>query len=828
MKTTTEMRLVPIAKLVPYVNNARTHSPEQITKLRSSLREFGFINPVIIDRDFNVIAGHGRILAAKEEDITEVPCVFADHLSEAQKKAYIIADNRMAMDAGWDEELLRVEIESLQGMDFDPLLTGFDEKELADLFADDSGSEARDDDFDLTAALEKASFVERGDVWTIGRHRLVCGDATSAEDVALLMDGRKANLIVTDPPYGVSFKSASGLTIQNDSMKDEEFYNFLLSAFKCMAEHLEKGGAAYVFHADTEGLNFRKAFIDAGFHLAGVCIWVKNSLVLGRSDYQWQHEPILYGFLQNGKHPWYSDRKQTTIWNYDKPKRNANHPTSKPLDLLGYPIGNSTQENAVVIDTFGGSGSTLRGIDMTVQTGEFILLTGRSGCGKTTLIRSLNGLIPHFYPGEIKGDLLMDGKSLLEMKPSELAGQIGTVFQDPRSQFFMTDTTRELAFGCENLGLAREETIERIAKAAKELELVDYLNRSIFALSSGEKQQIAIGSVYALAPKVYIFDEPSANLDYAATRRLAEIMGKLKHAGYTIFVVEHRFYYLRDLIDRVFLIQEGKIEREFAREEFCSLPEKIRISYGLRTAYPERDAEHYQEKPRPHSGTHLMEVRDLGFSYKKGPDVFQNVSFEAHAGDVIGILGHNGAGKTTLLSILTGLLKQQHGEVSFDGKKLTPRQRRSLSYLVMQDTDYQLFASSVEEELSLGIKEECKQKVDATLEALELSEYRERHPASLSGGQKQRVTIGAAIVKDSPVIYFDEPTSGLDYDSMVRVSNLIEQLSNSGVIVFVVSHDFEFIVRTCTEVVQLDDHGAIQNHRLSPEILKTLSEKYFT
>ena len=193
---------------------------------------------------------------------------------------------------------------------------------------------------------------------------------------------------------------------------------------------------------------------------------------------------------------------------------------------------------------------TLRGIDMTVQTGEFILLTGRSGCGKTTLIRSLNGLIPHFYPGEIQGDLVMDGHSLLEMKPAQLAGQVGTVFQDPRSQFFMTDTTRELAFGCENMGLPREETIDRIAKAAKDLELADYLNRSIFALSSGEKQQIAVGSVYALSPKVYIFDEPSANLDYAATKRLAEIMGKLKRDGYTIFVVEHRFYYLRDLIDR--------------------------------------------------------------------------------------------------------------------------------------------------------------------------------------------------------------------------------------------------------------------------------------
>lgn len=368
MKTTTDMQLVPISKLVPYVNNARTHSPEQVLKLRSSLREFGFINPIIIDRDYGIIAGHGRLLAAKEEGIAEVPCVFVDYLTEAQKKAYILADNRMAMDAGWDEELLRVEIEALQGEAFDVSLTGFDEKELADLFKDGSDSEAQDDDYDLSAALEKAAFVERGDIWTVGRHRLMCGDATSAEDVTALMDGRKANLILTDPPYGVSFKSASGLTIQNDSMKDEEFYNFLLAAFKNMADHLEKGGAAYVFHADTEGLNFRRAFIDAGFHLAGCCIWVKDSLVLGRSDYQWQHEPVLYGFMQNGKHPWYSDRKQTTIWNFAKPKRNANHPTSKPLDLLGYPIGNSTQENAIVIDTFGGSGSTLMACEQMNRT----------------------------------------------------------------------------------------------------------------------------------------------------------------------------------------------------------------------------------------------------------------------------------------------------------------------------------------------------------------------------------------------------------------------------------------------------------------------------
>lgn len=358
-RTTTQMEMVSTNKLIPYVNNARTHSAEQVNKLRSSLREFGFVNPVIVDKDYGIIAGHGRVLAAKEEGIDEVPCVLVDYLTEAQKKAYIIADNRFAQDAGWDEELLRIEIESLQGEDFDISLTGFEADEIADLFKDGNDKEVQDDDYDLSAALEKAAFVEKGDVWTVGRHRLMCGDATSSDDVSKLMDGRKANLVLTDPPYGVSFQSSDGLSIQNDSIKGEEFYQFLLSAMQNMASVLENGGAAYVFHADTEGLNFRKAFVDAGFHLAGCCIWVKNSLVLGRSDYQWQHEPVLYGFLQNGKHPWYSDRKQTTIWNYDKPKRNKNHPTSKPLDLLAYPISNSTQANAIVIDTFGGSGSTL-------------------------------------------------------------------------------------------------------------------------------------------------------------------------------------------------------------------------------------------------------------------------------------------------------------------------------------------------------------------------------------------------------------------------------------------------------------------------------------
>lgn len=362
MKTTSEMQLVPIEKLVPYVNNARTHSPEQINKLRSSLREFGFINPVIIDRDFGVIAGHGRILAAKEEGITEVPCVFADHLTEAQKKAYIIADNRMAMDAGWDEELLRVEIEALQAEAFDLSLTGFDEKELSDLFKDDA--DVQEDDFDVDAELEKPTFSKSGDVWTLGRHRLVCGDSTKAETFDTLMQGRKANLVVTDPPYNVNYEGTAG-KIKNDNLADEKFYQFLFDAFSNIEKVMADDASIYVFHADTEGLNFRKAFSDAGFYLSGCCIWKKPSLVLGRSPYQWQHEPCLYGWKKSGKHQWYADRKQTTIWEFEKTKKNTDHPTMKPIPLLAYPIQNSSMSNTLILDPFGGSGSTLIACEQT-------------------------------------------------------------------------------------------------------------------------------------------------------------------------------------------------------------------------------------------------------------------------------------------------------------------------------------------------------------------------------------------------------------------------------------------------------------------------------
>ena len=361
-KTTTDMKLVPIEKLVPYVNNARTHNASQIMKLRSSLREFGFINPVIIDRDYNIIAGHGRVMAAKEEKIDKVPCVFVDYLTEAQKKAYILADNRMAMDAGWDEQLLKVEIESLQAENFDVALTGFDEKELSDLF--DSEKDAKDDNFDVDKELQKPTVTKAGDVWLLGAHKLICGDSTKEETYKMLMGEQKANLVVTDPPYNVNYQGSAG-KIKNDNLKNDQFYRFLLAAFACMEKGMADDASIYVFHADTEGLNFRKAFADAGFYLSGTCIWKKQSLVLGRSPYQWQHEPCLFGWKKNGRHQWYSDRKQTTIWEFDKPKKNGDHPTMKPIPLIAYPIRNSSMTNCIVLDPFGGSGSTLIACEQT-------------------------------------------------------------------------------------------------------------------------------------------------------------------------------------------------------------------------------------------------------------------------------------------------------------------------------------------------------------------------------------------------------------------------------------------------------------------------------
>jgi DNA modification methylase len=362
MNTTERFEKVNIDRLVPYARNARTHSKEQILQLRASLREFGFVNPVIVDKDLNVIAGHGRILAAKEEGIAEVPCVFAEHLTEAQKRAYIIADNRLALNAGWDAEMLSVELADLQATDFDISLLGFDDAELNKLLG--GVEDVKEDDFDVEGELAKPAITKAGDLWLLGQHRLVCGDSTKAETFSLLMDGKLANLVVTDPPYNVNYEGTAG-KIKNDNMTGQKFYQFLLEAFTLTEKAMAKDASIYVFHADTEGLNFRKAFSEAGFYLSGTCIWKKQSLVLGRSPYQWQHEPILFGWKKGGKHAWYSDRKQSTIWEFDKPRKNTVHPTMKPVPLVAYPILNSSMTGCIVLDPFGGSGSTMIACEQT-------------------------------------------------------------------------------------------------------------------------------------------------------------------------------------------------------------------------------------------------------------------------------------------------------------------------------------------------------------------------------------------------------------------------------------------------------------------------------
>ena len=361
MTTTTEFQLVDINKLVPYANNARTHNKEQILKLRSSLREFGFVNPVIIDREYNVLAGHGRIEAAKAENISEVPCVFADHLTEAQKKAYILADNRMALDAGWDDELLAVEMEELQNLGFDLGLTGFDESEIADLF-DINSDEAKQDDFDVDTELEKPCKSKTGDIWHLGKHTIICGDSTLPETYTALLGDTKVNLVCTDPPYLVNLESTSG-KIKNDDLDDEKGYEFLKSTFERFKESMAKAASIYVFYATSKARVFHDAYEDAGFKVGAGLVWKKDRLVLTRTDWKYIHEPIIWGWRKDGKHIWYGDQKQKTVFEFDRIKNSkedgCGHPSSKPVPLIAYLISQCTQTNGMVLDGFLGSASTL-------------------------------------------------------------------------------------------------------------------------------------------------------------------------------------------------------------------------------------------------------------------------------------------------------------------------------------------------------------------------------------------------------------------------------------------------------------------------------------
>lgn len=344
---------------------------EEYEKLKRSIEQFGYVEPVIWNRTTGrVVGGHQRLKVLIDMGINDVDCVVVE-MDENKEKALNVALNKISGE--WDKDKLALLISDLKAEDFDVSLTGFDAAEIDDLFKDTIQDKIKDDDFDVDAELQNPTITKLGDVWQLGRHRLVCGDSTLAETYDMLLGNEKVNLVITDPPYNVNYEGSAG-KIKNDNMEDDKFYNFLFDAFTNTEKYMADDASIYVFHADTEGLNFRKAFKDAGFYLSGTCIWKKQSLVLGRSPYQWQHEPILFGWKKKGKHQWYTGRKESTIWEFDKPKKNGDHPTMKPIPLLAYPIMNSSMSNCIVLDPFGGSGSTLIACEQTDRIARTIEL----------------------------------------------------------------------------------------------------------------------------------------------------------------------------------------------------------------------------------------------------------------------------------------------------------------------------------------------------------------------------------------------------------------------------------------------------------------------
>lgn len=354
-----EWKVLSVGQLKPAAYNPRKQlkpGDKEYEKIKNSIQEFGYVEPIIVNYDMTVIGGHQRLNVLKDLGYEEVQCVVVHIEDEHKVKALNIALNKIT--GAWNEQLLADLIVDLQSVDFNVDLTGFEAPEVEQLFSKVHNKKVKEDDFDVDGELEKPSFSRAGDIWLLGEHHVICGDATLPETYTRLMDGKKANLVLTDPPYNVNVEETAG-KIKNDNMPDDKFYQFLFRAFVNMEQNMEADASIYVFHADTQGLNFRKAFKDAGFYLSGCCIWKKNALVLGRSPYQWQHEPCLFGWKLNGKHQWYSDRKQTTIWEYDRPKASKEHPTMKPVALMAYPIQNSSMSHCIVLDPFLGSGSTL-------------------------------------------------------------------------------------------------------------------------------------------------------------------------------------------------------------------------------------------------------------------------------------------------------------------------------------------------------------------------------------------------------------------------------------------------------------------------------------
>ena len=476
----------------------------------------------------------------------------------------------------------------------------------------------------------------------------------------------------------------------------------------------------------------------------------------------------------------------------------------------------------------------LKNINLKIIDSECVLLCGASGCGKTTLTRLINGLIPHFYKGALSGEVIVNDKNIGEQELYSLAGVVGSVFQNPRSQFFSVDTDGEITFGPENIGLPKEEILKRKKNVITELNLRDLMNRSLFELSGGEKQKIACGSVAALLPHLILLDEPSSNLDCSAIRDLRKIIKLWKNQGKTIIISEHRLWYLKDIIDRVLYLEQGEIVHEWTQERFAALSDSELASYELRplnleeryiqafsgdTVITDKDIDKVSDKKEilGEPQKKRIVIKDLYFTYTPKKYLFfkkrlspvdadsctLRIPFlSAKLGEIIGIIGNNGSGKSTFLRCLCGLEKTCIGTVSIDGKIYTRKNLTKNCYMVMQDVNHQLFTDSVITEVMLSMEHPDEKKAEKILASLDLLQYKDKHPMALSGGQKQRVAIASAMAADAVMLLFDEPTSGLDYRHMKEVSALLKELAKKGKTIFVATHDPELAAECCDRTIR--------------------------
>ena len=435
----------------------------------------------------------------------------------------------------------------------------------------------------------------------------------------------------------------------------------------------------------------------------------------------------------------------------------------------------------------------LKDVSITIGSGECVLLCGESGCGKTTITRMLNGLIPHFYEGEMQGKVTVCGMDVQKEEIYNISQKVGSVFQNPRSQFFCMDTTSEIAFGCENLGLPEKEIRERMNVVADQLEMDLLLNRDIFQLSGGEKQRVACASVSAMMPEVFVLDEPTSNLDIKSIEKLKQILSFWKDQGKTIVIEEHRLNWLQEVCDRVIYLKDGKVEWNLAIKEFMQFSSAQRKEFGLRTM--ENVAEKFEKEEI--SIKKGIECIDYQFSYDQEL-VFDIDNFTIPQNEIVAITGLNGAGKTTFVRCLCGLEKKFKGTTVLDGKKYKNKEMLKQCYMVMQDVNHQLFCETVEDEISLGAEDRPEEDKNDAMEQLGVSAFRQRHPMSLSGGQKQRVAIVSAILAEKEILIFDEPTSGLDYRHMIQTAECFKQLKSMGKSVLIISHDWELINKCCT------------------------------